>query len=226
MVTGSLLALGFLHGLGADHLMAIAALSIATPGGGSVRYGRAFWLATRFAAGHAILLAVGTVLAIVLGWQIPVWLERAGELAGGWLLIALGALGIWLAATGRVAFHTHAHIHGDQPPHAHWHLHVGHQVDHRGATTHAALPAIIGAVFAVSGLRALMLALPMWSAPSSIRAVILSVALFGVGILLSMSLFGILLAHALDARLTARLARGAAALTAIGSIGLGIYWIQ
>jgi len=43
-----MLALGFVHGLGADHLMAIAALSLATPLG-PARYGRAFWLAVRFA---------------------------------------------------------------------------------------------------------------------------------------------------------------------------------
>ena len=39
-----MLALGFLHGLGADHLMAIAALSLATPLG-PARYARAFGLA-------------------------------------------------------------------------------------------------------------------------------------------------------------------------------------
>ncbi len=47
-----MLALGFLHGLGADHLMAIAALSLATPLG-PARYARAFGLALRFAVGHA-----------------------------------------------------------------------------------------------------------------------------------------------------------------------------
>ena len=41
VLNGSMLALGFLHGLGADHLMAIAALSLATPLG-PARYGRAF----------------------------------------------------------------------------------------------------------------------------------------------------------------------------------------
>src|SRR5436309_3339817 len=60
-----MLALGFLHGLGADHLMAIAALSLATPLG-PARYGRAFWLAVRFAVGHALLLSLGILASMSL----------------------------------------------------------------------------------------------------------------------------------------------------------------
>ena len=71
VLTGSVLALGFLHGLGADHLMAIAALSLATPLG-PARYARAFGLALKFAVGHALLLACGAGLVLFFGWQIPV----------------------------------------------------------------------------------------------------------------------------------------------------------
>ena len=80
-----MLALGFLHGLGADHLMAIAALSLATPLG-PARYARAFGLALRFAVGHALLLAVGAGLVLFFGWQIPVRFEQGGEFIGGCLL--------------------------------------------------------------------------------------------------------------------------------------------
>ena len=82
-----MLALGFLHGLGADHLMAIAALSLATPLG-PARYARAFGLALRFAVGHAVLLALGAGLVLFFGWQIPVRFEQGGEFIGGCLLIA------------------------------------------------------------------------------------------------------------------------------------------
>src|ERR687889_494168 len=78
VLTGSMLALGFLHGLGADHLMAIAALSLATPLG-PARYARALGLAVRFAIGHAVLLALGAGLVLFFGWQIPVRFEQGGE---------------------------------------------------------------------------------------------------------------------------------------------------
>ena len=77
VLTGSMLALGFIHGLGADHLMAIAALSLATPLG-PARYGRAFWLALRFAVGHALLLSIGAAVVLFFGWQIPLRVEQTG----------------------------------------------------------------------------------------------------------------------------------------------------
>jgi nickel/cobalt exporter len=221
-----MLALGFLHGLGADHLMAIAALSLATPIG-PARYGRALWLAVRFAVGHALLLSMGAAAVLVFGWHIPVRFEQTGEFVGGCLLIVLGLAGSWLAFTGRIYAHTHTHQHtGHALFHSHWHLHVGRQHSHRAAV-HTALPGLMGAVFAVSGLRALILSLPLWNSPHAFGTLFLLVALFGLGILTSMSLFGIVLAHTLDARrMTGQVARFAAGATAAGSLALGLYWIQ
>lgn len=227
VLSGSVLALGFLHGLGADHLMAIAALSLATPLG-PARYGRAFWLAVKFAVGHALLLSVGAALVLVFGWQIPARFEQGGEVAGGCLLIVLGLLGGWLALSGRLYAHAHAHLHGDHGLHSHWHLHVGQRGrrhSHRSAV-HTALPGLLGAVFATSGLRALMLSLPLWDSSETFGVLLFLVTVFALGILVSMSLFGIVLAHMLEARrMTAHLTRVAAAATAFGSLTLGIYWI-
>jgi nickel/cobalt transporter (NicO) family protein len=223
-----MLALGFLHGLGADHLMAIAALSLATPLG-PARYGRAFWLAMRFAIGHALLLSLGAALVLFFGWQIPARFEQTGEVIGGCVLIALGLVGGWLAFSGRIYAHAHAHEHGGHAVHSHWHVHIGQrgrQHSHRPAV-HTALPGLMGAVFAVSGLRALILSLPLWTSSHAFGMLLFLVALFAFGILLSMSLFGIVLAHTLDARrMTVQLARFAAGATALGSLALGIYWIQ
>ena len=227
-----MLALGFVHGLGADHLMAIAALSLATPLG-PARYGRAFWLAVRFAVGHALLLSAGAAAVLFFGWQIPVRLEQTGEFVGGCLLIVMGLAGSWLAFTGRVYAHAHAHAHAHENAHgehallhSHWHLHVGKRHSHRPAV-HTALPGVMGAVFAVSGLRALILSLPLWHGEHRLGMLLFLVALFAIGILTSMSLFGIVLAHTLDTkRLTGHVARFAAATTAVGSLALGLYWIQ
>ena len=69
--------------------MAIAALSVGSPA--AVTRARTFRVAVGFAVGHALLLACGSALVIVAGWTIPEIVERFGELAGGWILIALGA---------------------------------------------------------------------------------------------------------------------------------------
>jgi hypothetical protein len=221
-----MLALGFLHGLGADHLMAIAALSLATPLG-PARYARAFGLALKFAVGHALLLGLGAGLALFFGWQIPARFEQGGEIVGGCLLIVLGLIVGWLTLSGRLYVHTHVHSRGDRA-HSHWHLHVGRQHSHR-PVIHTMLPGLLGAVFAMSGLRALILSLPLWNEPAGAQhlgALLFLVAVFAVGILMSMSLFGIVLAHTLaDRRMTGHVARWSAAVTAVGSLALGIYWI-
>ena len=107
--------LGFLHGLGADHLMAIAALSLGDRAGTpAARRTRALGVAVRFAAGHALLLALGAGALIALGWSLPLVVERGGEMPGGTLLVALGAVGLWGVAAGRVYGHSHA---GEPAPH-------------------------------------------------------------------------------------------------------------
>jgi hypothetical protein len=208
------LALGFLHGLGADHLMAIAALTVR----GERSRSRAIGIAVRFAAAHAFVLAVGASAVILLGLSIPENVERAGEVLGGALLIVLGAAGMWAAASGRV--YAHAHPHAADP--GAWHLHLG-GTEHRGP---APLPAVMGAVFAISSLRALSTLAPFGgSAAASLPVLLVLVALFGVGILLSMSLFGVALARTLSTRFVERLGRGAALLMGAASAGLGAYWI-
>ncbi len=97
---------------------------------------------------------------MLLGWQIPVLLERTGELVGGVLLIALGAFSLWVAFSQQLYGHTHTH--GD-PLHTHWHLHLGPRSRHASGD-HSHVPGILGAVFAVSGLRALTMMAPFGDA--------------------------------------------------------------
>src|SRR4030095_3975529 len=88
----SALALGFLHGLGGDHLMAIAALSLdgTADDRAPARRTRALGVALRFAIGHALLLGLGAGLIVLIGWSIPPHVERGGEMLGGALLIVMG----------------------------------------------------------------------------------------------------------------------------------------
>ncbi len=225
LLISSALALGFLHGLGADHLMGIAALSLGSSGDApAVQRARALGVAVKFAAGHALLLAVGAGALIALGWSLPIAVERGGEMLGGVLLIVLGAIGLWGVAGGRVYGHSHLHA---REPIGHWHLHIGSPDRHPLSTAHSHLPTIVGAAFAVSSLRALTMLAPFGEAAGDATLPMLLglIAVFAVGILLSMSLFGVAFASLMSAATVARLGRAAAASMAVASIALGAYWI-
>ena len=158
MLISSALVLGFLHGLGADHLMAIAALSLGGADDSPANQrARALGIAIRFAAGHALLLALGAGGLIVLGWSLPLVVERGGEILGGTLLVLFGTIGLWGAVSGRVYGHTHRHGREAEP---HWHLHIGRRERHPVPAAHSHLPTIIGAAFAISSLRALTMLTP------------------------------------------------------------------
>ena len=225
ILLASALALGFLHGLGADHLMAIAALSIGGAAeSAAVQRARAIGVAVRFAVGHALLLALGAGALIVLGWSLPLVFERAGEMLGGVFLIALGGLGLWGVGAGRLYGHTHRHR---NEPAAHWHLHVGRQEHHPLAAAHSHVPTIVGAAFALSSLRALITLAPFGDAAAAapLPTLLAMVAVFGVGILISMSLFGVAFARLMSAAVKARLAQAATVAMATASIALGVFWL-
>ena len=94
LLASSAFLLGFVHGLGADHLMAIAALS--AHGRDDQVRGKVFRVALRFACGHAVVLGASAAAVLLFGWQVPVVLERGGELVSGWLLMMLGGMGFWV----------------------------------------------------------------------------------------------------------------------------------
>jgi nickel/cobalt transporter (NicO) family protein len=222
ILISSALLLGFLHGLGADHLMAIAALSLGSGAEApAARRARALGVAVRFAIGHALLLALGAGALVALGWSLPLMFERAGEVLGGILLVALGAVGLWGVFAGRVYGHTHLHAREDAP---HWHLHIGRRDRHPVAGAHSHLPTIIGAAFAVSSLRALTL-LPFGIGAAPLPILLGLIVVFAAGILLSMALFGVAFAGFMSARIVARLGRAAGGAMAISSIALGVFWI-
>ena len=216
ILLSSALVLGFLHGLGADHLMAIAALSLgAGAEAPAVKRARALGVAVRFAIGHALLLALGASALIVLGWSLPLVVERGGEMLGGMLLIVLGAIALWGVGAGRVYGHTH--LHGARRRAALAPAHRPPRSASRSPGAHSHLPTIIGAAFAVSSLRALTLLAPfgdrIGAAPLPMLLVL--IAVFAAGILLSMSLFGVAFAGLMTARVVARLGRAAGALMAL-----------
>jgi len=205
--------------------MAIAALSVGAGGDApAVRRARAFGVAVRFALGHALLLTLGASGIILLGWSLPIVVDRGGELLGGCLLIVLGGIALWGVGAGRVYGHTHLHGREEAP---HWHLHIGRRDRHPVPGAHSHLPTLIGAAFAVSSLRALTVLAPfgdrLGGAP--VPMLLGLIVVFAAGILLSMSLFGVAFAGLMTARLVARLGRAAGVAMALSSIALGVFWI-
>ena len=223
-LAASALTLGFLHGLGADHLMAIAALAV--DGSADRRQARVLRTAVGFAAGHAAVLGVGALLAVTAGLLLPAAVSSGAERVGGAMLMALGAFGLWTLTTGRA----YGHIHTSPAAgfHGRWHMHLSHGTDHP-ARTHGRgmMPVVIGALFAVSSLRAITLLQPFSpdAGAMALPALLGLVALFGLGVLLSMSLFGVLLARVLSLKAVSAIGKTAAALVAVSSIMLGAYWM-
>lgn len=193
--------------------MAIAALSVdGELGGGSAacpgqsrraaRRTRALGVAVRFAAGHAILLGAGAGLIVLIGWSIPPHVERGGEMLGGALLIVMGLVTL-----------------------QHLFAHPASGLAHRASHSH--VPTLIGAAFAVSSLRALAMLTPfgadLGTAPLPVLLSLIGV--FAVGILTSMSLFGVVLAGVLSTRALGHVGHGAGALVGLSSVVLGIAWV-
>ena len=204
--------------------MGIAALAIAPSNSGVSVRARAVGVAVRFALGHALLLGAGAGALIMLGWSLPVIVERGGEVLGGMLLIGLGGVGMWGALSGRIYGHTHVHA-GEPAPH--WHLHIGARTHHPAASAHSHIPTIIGAAFAISSLRALTLLAPFGARveEASLPLLLTLVGVFAIGILISMSLFGLVFARLMSTRAILRMGTASALLMATASIALGGYWI-
>ena len=205
--------------------MAIAALSLGTTAeSGAAARMRALAVAVRFAVGHALLLGFGAAAVVLLGWSLPQVVERGGEMLGGGLLIVLGGVGLWGVAAGRVYGHTHVHR-GE--PSAHWHLHIGRSDRHPAASAHSHVPTIVGAAFAISSLRGLTLLAPFGGRPDAapLPVVLGLIGVFAVGILLSMTLFGVAFARLVSGGAAAGIGRAAALGLAAASIALGVFWI-
>jgi sulfite exporter TauE/SafE len=206
------LVLGALHSFAPDHLAAVSVFASRRP---SWRYTAG--LGARWGIGHSLtIFLVGGAFALA-GLRIPL---RFGALAE--TLVGVTLIGIGLLAVARaLKLHGHWHAHdGDE----HWHLHTHRQApghDH----SHRALLGI-GVLHGLAGTGALVVALPVAVAESPSRALIFLLA-FGIGTVVSMSLFGALVGHVFGtaARVSARLHRRAVVFAGACSVILGLWWI-
>lgn len=212
----TMFVLGLLHGLGMDHVMAITTLVRRGASGRS-----AAWIGVKFGLGHMGVLAVAAAAGLLLRFTVPARFELAMETTGGLLLLGLG---VWVLLDLRGdswVVHVHPHEHNQDKAHSHVHVHRHGLEEHR----HSHLAWGLGAVFALSGVRSLLVMVPVVLAPR-FSVALLYILLFGLGIVLSMSLYGWLASQFF--RLASRdrtLDRLAGALTGVASLALGGYWL-
>ncbi|MBI2914428.1 MAG: hypothetical protein HYY08_00730 [Firmicutes bacterium] len=212
----SVLAAGFLHGLGTDHLTATAAMVGLRPR--DLR--RAALVGIQFGIGHMGAVVLLGLSALLLGFNFSERFERFSYAAGGLVLVALGLSTLVQVVTGKVHLHPHSHTVQTRRHHSVRHLHLhSHPHDHfheswRGEAAHphtlverpapaavrwragrgsGLLALVVGAAFALSGIRSYLVVIPVALSSRYPIEAVYYVALFGLGIVTSMGGFGMAL---------------------------------
>lgn len=214
IVLGSLFGQGLLHGVGPDHCLAIGAL--ASKGG----LRRAVAVSVRFGLGHMMVLGVFATAAVVAGVAIPARWESALEVVGGASLLALGC---WTLLSGVPS--DPSHHHGDGVMHAHDladHGPTGGATAKPSRVARGPFSLLAGALFGLSGVRSLVLALPLMVRRDPVTLLV-GVALFGLGVLLSMVCVGYLTQRV--ATVAHRAERGLRAVVGLASMACGAWWV-
>lgn len=223
----SILLLGFLlgmrHAFEADHIAAVASLTTrASSLRSGLRHGAAWGL------GHALTLFLfgGMVLFVtsVVPQQIAHWLE----LTVGIMLVILGTDVIRRLVNERVHFHSHSH--GGERAHFHAHSHQGEKREDHDAARHnhhhpSGFPIralLVGLMHGMAGSAALiLLTLQTISSP---WLGLVYIALFGIGSIVGMGLFSLVVAIPLRAsRHLTWVYNGLQAIIGTATIALGIF---
>ncbi|MBI3070942.1 MAG: hypothetical protein HYY84_02330 [Deltaproteobacteria bacterium] len=210
------LGAGLVHGVAADHALAMAA---AMPSGARLRGAIAVGL--KFGVGHsAMIIAVGLV-PLLLGLTVPPGVWNGIERALGGLLIVLGAAALTHALSVAPTLHAHDHTH-EGVRHRHWHLHFfsrSHGRFHRHP--HGAW--LLGAIFGLGGVGAVVPHLASRATIDAATSGLLFALAFGVGVTASMTLLALTVrgAGALAARRPV-IERGFQLCVALGSVGVGL----
>jgi hypothetical protein len=208
---------GVYHGWGIDHLTAVATLA-----GKGASKKDVMWLGLRFGLGHVGILLLMGGFALLWNVTIPSSWQTAAEILSGSLLVLLGLWTFmeWLREVGYAL--PHSHHHGTRrSEHTHFHIHLRGQHPHRHIHPHVS--SLLGGLFALAGIRSLLMStVPILQTRSSLWAS-LYILLFGMGIVVSMTAYGWLAGSAISGRRT----RKWLTLTlACLSVGLGLYWIS
>ncbi len=173
-------SLGLIHALDADHIMAVSTLSGGRPG-----FRQSLLFCSRWALGHGVALFVIGVLVLGSGWSGAESFSHIAEQAVGLILVALG-LWVWWDIR-RQNIHLHVHRHDNGVIHAHWH-HPAKQSDD-GHHRHKHSATLVGMIHGIAGSAPLLALIPMRQFESLLPA-LFYLLLFGLGVFISMLLFG------------------------------------
>ena len=172
------------------------------------------------------LLLIGSAV-LLLGMAIPEHLSAVAEALVGAVLIVIGLWVLWDLRRSRT--HLHFHDHDDLPPHAHWHGHDQYTTHHDADQhQHQHSAVFVGVLHGTAGSAPLLALIPLTSLGHSPWLGMTYLALFSLGVLLAMFLFGGLLGSTfgwLD-----RCGNGVLRMTRAGvaasAMGFGLYLLQ
>ncbi|HYL11497.1 MAG TPA: hypothetical protein VEV41_00530 [Terriglobales bacterium] len=181
---------GILHGLGPDHLAAITAFGAVV----GHNFRRVAFFALRFAGGHAVVVAAAALLARFGRLAMPANWERGFDLTAEGLLLLTGLALLIGLVTGHLSIHAHEHHH-DDGRHEHFHAHLGSRAEHQHR--HGKLAFVLGGLFALGGVRSLLVVVPVALAQTMTLS-LLRISAFALGIVVSMSAYGFLAGGALQ----------------------------
>ncbi len=185
-VLGLAFGLGLLHALDADHVMAVTGLAAGRPG-----LRRTLRFCARWAVGHGLALGGIGAAVLIAGLAVPEALSARAEGLVGLVLVAIGAWVLWDLWQRRA--HLHFHRHDRLPRHAHWHRHDAAPASHADDPhRHSHGAVMVGVLHGTAGSAPLLALLPMAQLGSA-WAGMAYLALFGLGVLTTMLVFGGLL---------------------------------
>lgn len=228
LVTILLLAFstGLLHALDADHVMAVTGIASK-----KFEFKEVVKLCARWSVGHGMTLLILGAGVYALGLSIPPNLSEYAETLVAIVLIIIGLL-IFYDLRNKHA-HLHFHSHDGLKNHAHWHVHEkgagkkkpkeSNHSDSHHTHNHGAI--LIGVIHGLAGIAPLLAVIPLANQPAWVAISYLLIFCFGV--LLSMSLFGGLLAKSVEVMqkygsVSINMIRS---IVALASISLGISWL-
>ncbi len=208
--------LGLLHALDADHIMAVSALASAgaqDDSSWSVR--RMIRFCCGWAFGHGAVLCALALLLIFAEVELPAIVATFAENVIGVFLIALG---IWVFCTMRqhkLSLQIHSH---DQITHIH--------LSNSGKTHHTHQSVLVGITHGLAGSAPVLALIPLVST-SSIWIGLSYVALFSLGVLCTMLVFGLFVGQLQKwiAEVGQQLFQYSRMAVASASIAFGCYWL-
>lgn len=217
--------LGMIHALDADHVMALLAMNNQKTRLRRVAYSATFW-----AIGHGGVLLCCGVLLFGFGVIIPDSLHWLANLIVGVVLVFLGFGCLWQFRKAKLKAHSHGDIR-----HIHWHTNdhyqetdpsAQHSLPQELSLKEKHKPLMIGMLHGLAGSAPVLALIPALNQGNILLAVIY-LLLFSIGIMLSMTFFGLSFAYCqqfMQARFQA-IFKWSQYILALSSIGLGSFWI-